>query len=123
MEFQIKKEMLEDRVADFYTRLILLERESRAREQGAEEMRKQRAKFKQEYEAARREYIQQRQAKREPDPSAHEKELREQRERYERARRDYVRRRDEMRRFEKSVGGIPEYVEYDIDLDPLTETE
>lgn len=115
LEYQVKKEMIEDRVADFYTRLILLEREDRKRMQAAEEHRKERQRQAAEYERARRQYVKKRTVDPPRDPSRWQKELAERHERYERNRRDYVRRREKLEKFQESVGGIPEEVEFGLE--------
>lgn len=114
LEFKVKKELAEERVADFYTRLILLEREDIRREQGAEEMRKERQRKAAEAEKARREYKRPPPVDNEAARKAYERELAEKERRREMERREYVRHRDEVRRWEKSLGSIPENLEYGI---------
>jgi hypothetical protein len=114
-EFQVKKETSEERVADFYTRLILLERESVRREEGAEDMRKERQKFSSELEKARREYRRPEPVDNEDGAKAYEKQMAEKRRLDELERKDYVRRRDEMRKWEKGLGTVPENTEYGLE--------
>lgn len=119
-EFQVKKEMSEERVADFYTRLILLERETLRREQGAEVHRKERQRLAAEMKKAAREFKRPQPVDTEEAAKAYEKELAARRRAAEVERKEYVRRRDEMRRWERSVGSIPENIEYGIETPSLS---
>jgi hypothetical protein len=118
LEFSVKKDQGEDRVADFYTRLILLERESQRREQGAEEKREARKRQVAIEEKARKEFKREKSVDNPQGEKEHERELAERAKEHELARKDYVRRRDEMNRNQKKAGTIPEDVEYGINQDP-----
>jgi hypothetical protein len=114
LEFSVKKEQNESKVADFYTRLILLERYSARREQGAEEMRNLRKRWAAEEIKARQEFKREKKLDSEAGLAAHEKAMAERAKEHELARKDYVRRRDELDRRLKSAGSIPEDIEYRI---------
>lgn len=107
-EFRVKRDFYETRFADYYTRLLELDRMAESREMGAEEARMKRKKIIEEYEKTRREYARTRRAKPEIDPSLHEKELKERERAREIARKDYLRRKQELNKVMKRTSFIPE---------------
>ena len=111
-------ERINDRYDDFFRRQheIEAEREMRGREAG--EIKKVRAKIREEHENARREYVKNRPPKRKEDPKLEQEWLEQERawkEQNKMARNCLVRSKDELKAIEKKGRQIPEMKEYDLD--------
>jgi hypothetical protein len=113
-DFEVRRDYLRERYADFYTKLIEDDRARAQRERAGVEMHKVREEWTKRLEAARLEYVRNRKQKVEPSPDAHEKELAEQRAARLRDLEIYKKKQAQLRAIERQVGTIPEDIEYEL---------
>jgi len=113
-EFEIIKQYQKERVQDFYSRFIFLDRLEAERRRGEEEIRRERKQVAEEAEAARKAFVLQRKSIPPQDPAAWEREVKARQQEHEKARAEYVRRRNEMRSALRRSPQINEIDEYDL---------
>ena len=114
-DFQIRRQNLENRFEDYYTRKVLIERYLLQRDRGADEVSKERQKLAAEYEKARLDFVAQRKKTPRPDSRLHEQELLERRRQYEKMREEYVQQMRQLQKLEKEYA-IPGEEELGVEL-------
>jgi len=113
-DFELRRDHLRQRYADFYIMLNDKDRREVERQRQTAEMRKERAKFLEEREKARRDFVKNRKPRVEASPLTQEKELEQQKLARMKALEEYKRNQRRLREIENQVGQIPDWIEYEL---------
>lgn len=119
-DFIIRQQNLLDRYEDYYTRLVLIDRETMKRERGAEEMKKERTALKAEYEKIRREFKRARPEENRAAELEYERQVKERKKELDRTRAEYVRQKKLLEKMESGASRIPEEEELGITMENET---
>lgn len=113
-DFEVKRDYLRQRYADFYIRQNEKDRQTSQREFGAQEVRDERKRLAKTYEADRKNFVKNRKTKVEKSEEPHEKELKEQQAARQKALVEYRKKQQRLQGIEKQVGTIPDWMEYEL---------
>ncbi len=106
-DFVIRQQNLLDRYEDYYTRLVLIDRETTKRERGAEDMHKERSAIRAEYEKIRREFKRVRPEENRAAELEFDKQQKERKKELDRIRAEFVRQRQQLEKIESGAMLIP----------------
>lgn len=119
-DFVIRQQNLLDRYEDYYTRLVLIDRETMKRERGATDMNKERAAIRAEFEKIRREFKRARPEENRAAELEYERETKARKKELDRTRAEYVRQRMLLEKMESGASRIPAEEELGITMENET---